>query len=168
MAKKGDKKSKSEYSKEDIKLLMDNFILIQDVMTKTNEKLDSLSSHISKLLTLFELSAKSFVEKGTPTQKPLQEDKDMLEKINKLLEQNKTIARGLMLMEEKVKEKIPESSSQSNVSKLMPQFNIPKTRTPQFPPARLQNSQQTNQEMQPSITEQNTPTEIKPKELPRM
>ena len=62
-----------------------------------------LSDQISKLLQLFEIAAKSFVKKqevgGTG-------DKDLLQKIDALLEQNKVIARGLTLMEEKLRERI--------------------------------------------------------------
>jgi hypothetical protein len=100
--------------------LIDNFVNLQRVLTNLSLKFDGLSENISKLLQLFELSAKSFVSK---TQNPIPEDKDLLNKLDTLLDQNKTIAKGLTLIEEKIRHKIyPENNSSASS---LPDFTVP-------------------------------------------
>ena len=82
--------------------LLDNFVSLQKVLTNLAIKFDSLSDQMSKLLELFEISAKSFAEKSSETDM----DGESFDKLDTLLEQNKTIARGIMLIEEKLRSKI--------------------------------------------------------------
>jgi len=83
------------------KLLMDNFVGLQKALTNLAVRLEGLSDQIAKLLNLFEISAKSFVQKADKYgQTGI--DKEFIEKINTLLEQNKIIARGLLLIEDKM------------------------------------------------------------------
>lgn len=93
-----------KYSKDELnQLLIDNFVSLQHTMTNLAEKFNNLSVQISKLLGLFEISAKTFVERsgGVLTK----EDKELLEKIDRLMDQNKTIAKALTLIEERVRGK---------------------------------------------------------------
>lgn len=90
-------------------LMVENLVSLQKVMVDMTIKLDSLTNQMSKLLNLFEVSAKSFMEKQGGITK---EDQEFLEKLDKLLEQNKTIAKGLTLMEERVREKAIPSTQQ--------------------------------------------------------
>jgi hypothetical protein len=53
---------------------------------------------------LFEAAARSFA--SSPANQYPEKDKDFLDKIDKLLDQNKVIARGLTLIEEKVRERM--------------------------------------------------------------
>ncbi len=86
--------------------LVDNFVNLQRVLTNLVIKFDELSLNITKLLQLFEISAKSFAEKYSgETGKEAQVDKEFLSKLDSLLDQNKTIAKGIMLMEEKIRNK---------------------------------------------------------------
>ena len=87
--------------------LIDNFINLQKVLTNLAIKFDDLSSNISKMLQLFEISAKSFAEKysGDAPINSNDVDKEFLKKLDSLLEQNKVISKGIMLMEEKVRER---------------------------------------------------------------
>jgi len=87
------------------KQLVDNFVNLQRVLTNLSIKFDTLSDNISKLLQLFEISAKSFVEKLPEMEKVVggERDKEFLNKVDTLLEQNKTIAKGLTLIEEKLR-----------------------------------------------------------------
>ena len=119
---KAKKLSQTEINKQ----LIDNFVALQRVMTNLSIKFDSLSDQISKLLNLFEISAKSFAEKNAG--KITEEDKKFLEKLDKLLEQNKLIAKGLTMMEERAREKIN------------PQNQMPVQR-PAFQPEQSQSSQ---------------------------
>lgn len=96
------------------KVLIENFVSLQKVMTNLSMKFDELSKQISKLLELFEISAKSIAGKGF--------DPDKIEKkVDNLLEQNKIIARGLTLVHEKQNPQTTEESARP-------------TERPAFPP----------------------------------
>ena len=83
-------------AREREELLIENFVGLQQAMTNLSIKFGGLSDNISKLLGVFEDAAKSFMKDGK------MDDKEMLNKIDALIEQNKTIARGLVLMEGKL------------------------------------------------------------------
>jgi len=87
-------------------ILIENFANLQKTMTTLALKFDNLSQQMSSLLTLFEVSAKSFADKLATNIPELQKDAEFLDKLDKLLDQNKTIAKGLTLMEEKLRERV--------------------------------------------------------------
>jgi len=95
-------KSTKKINKSEIdQALLDNFINLQKVLTNLSVRFEELSNNISKLLQLFEISAKSFTEKpGKPAPGV---DKEFLEKLDSLLEQNKVISKGIMMMEDRVR-----------------------------------------------------------------
>ena len=101
--------------------LIDNFINLQKVLTNLSIKFDDLSSNISKLLQLFEISAKTFAEKYSEG-KEGKSDTALLNKLDSLLDQNKTIAKGIMLMEEKVRERAPPTRLIRNQSRVEDMF----------------------------------------------
>ena len=82
------------------KALIDNFVALQKVQTDLTIKLDALTRQISALLNLFEATAKSFAE--NPAVLTSERDKEFLDKINQLLEQDKAIAKGVVYIEERV------------------------------------------------------------------
>ena len=84
--------------------ILENLIDLQKVHIDLAEKFDRLTKEISQLLTLFELAAKSFSKH--PALKVADSDKAFLDKIDRLLEQNKTIAKGLTIMEDQIKKKV--------------------------------------------------------------
>lgn len=84
--------------------IIENLVQLQKVHTDLAEKFDSLTKQISSLLNLFEMTARSFSQ--NPANQVVEKDKEFLDKIDKLLDQNKTIARGLTLMDEKMREKV--------------------------------------------------------------
>lgn len=90
-------KEKKMTAREREELLIENFVGLQHAMTNMSIKFGSLSDNISKLLQVFEEAAKNFISGGKS------DDKDMLNKIDALLTQNKTIAKGLVLMEGKLR-----------------------------------------------------------------
>ena len=93
----------SKFDSEMTERLIENFVALQKVMTNLSAKFDNLSDKISGLLEIFEISAKSMAEKDY--EKDLESEyKELLEKINTLIEQNKTIARGLSLLHERKEE----------------------------------------------------------------
>ena len=87
-------------------ILIENFVSLQKVLTNLSIKFEGLSDQMSKLLQLFEISARSFGEKHTIEKEHKEpKDEEFLNKLDTLLDQNKTIARGLTLMEERLREK---------------------------------------------------------------
>jgi len=90
-------KEKRMTAKEREELLIENFVGLQHAMTNMSIKFGLLSDNISKLLQVFEEAAKNTLSGGKT------DNKDMLEKIDSLLNQNKTIAKGLVLMESKLR-----------------------------------------------------------------
>jgi hypothetical protein len=106
--KKGSKKKTMTKAELEQKLI-DNFVNLQKVLTNLSVKFDNLSEQISKLLQLFEISAKSFAEKQEKGELNLGEnkekDEELVNKLDTLIDQNKTIAKGLTLMEGKLRER---------------------------------------------------------------
>ncbi len=106
------------------KVLVENFVSLQKVMTNLSVKFDNLTKQISKLLELFEISAKALAEKDFDLEKG-GKNKKIIEKIDNLLEQNKTIARGLTFMHEKIPEQkfsyppvqAPQQTQQPQISR---------------------------------------------------
>ena len=94
VVKKHAPREKKMTAREREELLVENFVGVQHAMTNLSIKFGVLSDNITRLLQVFEEAARSFVSGG---QKGY--DKDMLNKIDSLLDQNKTIAKGLVLME---------------------------------------------------------------------
>ena len=115
-------KEKKMTAKERENLLIENFVGLQHAMTNMSVKFGMLSDNISKLLQVFEEAAKNFVSGGKV------DDKDMLKKIDSLLDQNKTIAKGLVLMEGKLRGRAEE-----------PQMMQPATEAPHMRPRPLPN-----------------------------
>lgn len=103
MSKKRTGKGHSPSKIELESALVENFVKLQKVMTNMSIRFDNLSDNISKLLQLFEISARSFVKKQ---EEGGSGDKDLLKKVDSLLEQNRTIAKGLTLIEEKIRHKV--------------------------------------------------------------
>ena len=99
--------SPKENNKDIEKQILENLISLQKVNTNMSEKFDNLTKQLSALLELFEGAAKSFGQ--TPGNHVSEKDKAFLEKVDKLLEQNKTIAKGLTLMEEGIRGRAPRN-----------------------------------------------------------
>ena len=84
--------------------IVENLVALQKINIDMSEKFSKLAKEISSLLVLFELAAKNFSKHSTG--KITEADKEFLDKIDKLLEQNKTIAKGLTLMEDQMKKRL--------------------------------------------------------------
>jgi hypothetical protein len=119
-------------------MLVDNFVSLQKVMVNLSTKFEDLATQISKLLQLFEISAKALAEKDFDAEKNTRENAKILEKLESILDQNKTIARGLTLMHDKITEPPqPQSGyypSQLSMSRMQPQLPQP-PQPQQFKPA---------------------------------
>ncbi len=106
------------------KILIENFVSLQRVMVNLSEKFDGLSNQISKLLELFELSATALAKKDINFTKQIDEEK-IIGKLNNILDQNKTIARGLALMSEGNRSPISEKATSVSGPISMPPRGIP-------------------------------------------
>jgi len=95
-------KEKKMTAREREEMLIENFVGLQHAMTNMSIKFGALSDNMTKLLQVFEEAAKNFISGGKS------DDKDMLNKIDSLLNQNKTIAKGLVLMEGKLRGRAEE------------------------------------------------------------
>jgi len=123
------------------KILVENFVSLQKVMTNLSLKFDNLTGQISKLLELFELSAKSLAEKDFELEKSNKESKKILEKIEGILDQNKVIARGLTLMNEKMEESIMSQDVVEPLPPIVAQMVPPRPLPPMPPPKKIPPSQ---------------------------
>ena len=124
MVKKRKKSSSLKKKKTPTKIdiqeqLIENFVKMQKVMANLSVKFDNLSDNINKLLQLFEIAAKSFVQKQ---EQGTGENTDLLNKLDTLLDQNKTIAKGLTLVEEKIRHKMGE-----DITHRLPSVSMHKT-----------------------------------------
>ena len=81
------------------KTLVNNFIALQKVMTNLALKFDDLSNQLSKLLDLFQISAKALAEKDFEVLSK-KEHEDILKRLDNMSEQNKVLAKGLTLLHE--------------------------------------------------------------------
>jgi hypothetical protein len=107
MPKRDIKEVKSSPSIED--KLIENLVGLQKVNANMSEKFDKLSEQISRLLALFEMAAKDFSKQ--PMAREAEKDKEFLDKINMLIEQNKSVAKVLVMLEERTRAK-PEQRAQ--------------------------------------------------------
>lgn len=115
MVKKGEdmsslnkeKPKKKMTAQEREQLLIENFVGLQHAMTNLSIKFSALSENINKLLQIFEEAANKFSsepERREIIKEPGNElNKDLIRKIDSLIDQNKTIAQGLVIMEEKLR-----------------------------------------------------------------
>ena len=89
----------------------------------------------SSLLSLFEGAAQTFAK--NPVNQFSEKDQEFLEKIDRLLDQNKTIAKGLTMMEERIRDKIhtptfPQSIDQKTDRAEETESNINNRPLPRF------------------------------------
>jgi len=98
-------KKKKMSAREREELLIENFVGLQRAMINLSMKFENLSDNISKLLNVFEVSARDYmVNKGRTTPEV---DKDLLNRINMLIDQNKNILSSIRSLEDKTKKQEP-------------------------------------------------------------
>jgi hypothetical protein len=98
------KKSTRKKTSNVDKVLVENFVSLQKVMVNMSVKFDNLSTQISKLLELFEISAKALAEKDYSLKKSGKDEEKIIDKMDSLMDQNKTIAKGLTLIHDRFSE----------------------------------------------------------------
>ena len=114
-------------------VLVENFIALQRVMINLSQKFENLNVQTSKLLELFETSAKALAKKDFKlgNEADLESQKQIMDKVNTLSEQNKIIAKGLTMLHEQ---------QETQPTQMMPtaqemQIGMPRTNAPARPAA---------------------------------
>ena len=104
--KRGTTRVKYESTKEIKvdKVLVDNFIALQKVMVNLSSKFDDLSKQISKLLDLFEISAKALAQKDTKNEKEKRDSEKIIGKLDDISQHAGLIGKGLALIHDINKE----------------------------------------------------------------
>ncbi len=92
------------------KALVENFIGLQKVMVNLSSKFDKLSDEISKLLNIFEVSAKAMAKKEFASEKD-PELKKIIDKLENISKQAGLIGKGVALIHESNEEKQGEKST---------------------------------------------------------
>lgn len=92
-------------SKNTINVLIENNILLQKKSAELITSMNELNKNVTNLLNLFEKAARN-IEKG-------EVEEPLARKLDALLEQNKIVARGLLLLEKFVRDKTSSGFSSS-------------------------------------------------------
>jgi len=115
--------------------LTDNFITLQKIMVNFSARFDVLSNQISKLLELFEISAKSLARKDFEGDKENKDIKTVLEKLDNISQQAGLIGKGLALIHEISSEKESPAMPSLQQRPPIPPRPIPTKPTPPKKPA---------------------------------
>jgi len=83
-------------------LLLENTIALQKTLTNLASELKVLNKRVSELFELLEAASAAFKERKVEEK---QIPSDIEEKLDKIIEQNKTLAKGLLLLEKTIREK---------------------------------------------------------------
>lgn len=103
-------------SKDDIiSQLAENNLALQEKTAELIISVKELTKKIDDMVKIFEEAAKH-IKEGT--------DRPLMEKLQNLLEQNKTIAKGLIMLEKYVREKSAMGGTQPFQPKPLPRSNI--------------------------------------------
>ena len=138
------KKPRKLSAAEREKILIDNFIGLQKVMVTLSMKFENLSDNITKLLGVFESSARDYmVNKGRSSP---DKDREYLAQLNTLIEQNKSISRGIMQLDERMRSRPgPVETPQKTTVISALQQNLPKPMQESSAPAGYESSIQNSQ-----------------------
>lgn len=80
------------------KVLVDNFVALQKIMVHLSSKFDNLSTQISKLLDLFDISAKALAKKDFESARELEGTEEIMKRLDDISRQAGLIGRGLELI----------------------------------------------------------------------
>lgn len=137
-SKKNSSKSTNKKNQALEKILIDNFVSLQKVMTNLSKRFDELSGQISKLLELFEISAKSLAEKEVSIKEDTKDQEEIKKKIDEIFKQNKIIAKGLTLLHEKEEEIYsPDEDFYSDIPPMQQNLQNMPSQTPPHPSSNM-------------------------------
>ncbi|MFC1686118.1 hypothetical protein ACFLZZ_03810 [Nanoarchaeota archaeon] len=105
MVKRGKKSKKSPARDKALNLLIENNVALQKVLADVSLDIQGLTKEISNLLGTFKEASKTFGEEKAEEDIMKEEREELIPKLDELINQNKTIAKGLVLLESALKEK---------------------------------------------------------------
>ena len=112
---------------KNIDLLIENSIDLQKVLANLAVSVDDLSKDVKKMLNLFTEAGKAFAEGKKPIGEKMGKTEVMVlrDRLDGLIEQNKEMASGIILLENYLKGKT-EAKEEKEESKLkkLPQYNF--------------------------------------------
>jgi len=94
-----------ESSSKTVELFVENSIALQKVLTDVAVSMDNLAKEVKSLVDMFEEAGKSFVSEKHKFEGGIGKDEGLVGKLDSLVQQNKTIAKGLVLLEKTMREK---------------------------------------------------------------
>lgn len=100
------------------KLLLDNFIGLQEALTNIGYETKELNKKLTAMLDLFETASRNFQEHP--------ENRNLSSKIDELIEQNRIIAKSLLLMHKTTKESLGKKDDIDIVAEEKPKKEKPK------------------------------------------
>lgn len=112
MTKRGTKKStkstkaSSKGYEKTVRLLIENNVMLQKKLVDLTSSIDGMNKQMGKILHLIEIASTDFSKKDSEEGG----HEDLIEKLESLINQNKTIAKGLILLEKFVREKTGSGS----------------------------------------------------------
>lgn len=151
------KEVKSKASSNTIDLLLENTIALQKTLTSLASDLKTLNKKVSELYDLFEAASASFKETGAMTEGAGGVPQELLDKINALVEQNRTIARGLLLLEKALREREVKETRRTGILRSIKYKKKPEA---------YEESEETGIEGTEETGEAETSEEYKPQPLP--
>lgn len=104
-----------------IKLLIRNNVELQKKLVLLATNVGDLTKKVGKVMTLIERASEDFIEKEeegkVKLSKTSKSEKELIDKLEGLIKQNRTIARGLILLERYVREKTSDKKPRPEIKK---------------------------------------------------
>ena len=94
-----------ERSSDEIKLIIENSVALQKVVTDLALNLKKLSGDVSEMLELFKAATKTISEGKAEEAVKKSDIEELKAKVDELSDQNKVIAKGILLLESTLKPK---------------------------------------------------------------
>ena len=105
MEKEGKMSKKDKQQDKSIELLVENSIALQKILTSVSYNLTKLTEEITLILELFKEASKTFGEERATEEVDFDHKRNLISKLDVLIEQNKHIARGLILLESTLRDR---------------------------------------------------------------
>ncbi len=96
---------------DELKALMENSVALQKAVLNLSLEIKKLTEELSNLISLFKEASKNINEEKTDRAIEKEEVKDIKEKVDQMMDQNKTIAKGLVLMESALRDSLEKKSA---------------------------------------------------------
>ena len=92
--------------RDDMNILIQNEVEMQKVLADLSLDIKNLTSQLSKLVELFKEASKTLNDEKISNDIEKEDMKNIGTKVETLVDQNKTIAKGLLLMESAMRENL--------------------------------------------------------------